>query len=310
MDDSIESLSKRRCVTLDVETSISRLVEIVEPPVNVPRYATYHTSFVATGKIGQAPGEFLLPYGVAIDEETHQIFVANNGNNRVDIFSETGEFISQLGDGQLPRPYGITIHGYSVYVSCEDHTVSKFSLSEMCRIRRIGGKGSNNGQFDFPQQLTTDLIGRVFIADSGNHRICIHDPDLNNICNFILPFISRPSDVKVSRDRLYVLCPGDNPCMHVLTLQGYKLHSFITCGEEMDVLLPNFFCLDPLNNLILSDPNSHSIRVFSPEGNLIHTIVREGPQQGMLALPYGVAIAPNGRLVCVSWMDYCLQISY
>ena len=37
MDDSIESLSKRKCVTRDVEMSISRLVEIVEPPVNVPR---------------------------------------------------------------------------------------------------------------------------------------------------------------------------------------------------------------------------------------------------------------------------------
>ena len=72
----------------------------------------------------------------------------------------------------------------------------------------------------------------------------------------------------------------------------------------MDVLCHNFFSLDPLNNLILSDPKSRSIRVFSPEGNLIHTIVREGPQQGMLALPYGVR-----RLVCVSWMNYCLQIS-
>ena len=68
----------------------------------------------------------------------------------------------------------------------------------------------------------------------------------------------------------------------------------------MDVLGPYFFCLDPLNNFVLSDYESHSIRVFSPEGNLLHTIRREGHQQGMFYRPVGVAVTPNGRLVCVS----------
>ena len=121
----------------------------------VPHYVTCHTRVVATGKVGGAPGNFDDPCGVAIHEETHQIFVANHGNHRVEIFSETGEFFHQLGVGQLYRPWGIAIHGDSVYVSCwGDHTVSKFSLNELCRVRRIGGYGSNNGQFWIPSQLT------------------------------------------------------------------------------------------------------------------------------------------------------------
>ena len=77
----------------------------------------------------------------------------------------------------------------------------------------------------------------------------------------------------------------------------------------MDVEFPFFFCLDPLNNFIISDADSHSIRVFSPEGNLLHTIGREGYQPGMFDYPTGVAITPNGRLVCVSWnWNYGLQI--
>ena len=176
--------SKRRCVTRDLERSISRLDEIVEVPVNVPRYTTCHTPVVATGRQGEAPGELFIPQCVAIHEETHQIFVGNNGRDRVEIFSETGEFISQLGVGQLSFPYGIAIHGDSLYVSCrDDHTVSQFSLIEMCHAKRIGGEGSNNGQFKHPRQLTTDLIGRVFIADYYNDIICIHDPDLNHLHN-------------------------------------------------------------------------------------------------------------------------------
>ena len=299
-------------IAYEIERNISRLGEIVELPVYVPHYATCHTSVVATGKIGSAPGELIGPQGVAIHDETHQIFVVNQYNDRVEIFSETGEFLYQLGVGQLSGPYGIAIHGDSVYVSCwGDDTVSKFSLIEMCRVRRIGGRGSNNGQFFFPHHLTTDLIGRVFIADRGNDRICVHDPDLNHLRNITHPSLSQPYDVKVSRDLLYVLCPLNNPCMLVLTLEGVKLHSLITRGEGMDMLHPNFFCLDSLNNFVLIDFKSHSIRVFSPERNLLHTIGREGHQPGMFSYPKGVAITPNGRLVCVSDNEnYGLQIFY
>ena len=275
----------------------------------VPHYATCHTRVVATGKKGRAPGELYWPSGVAIHEETHNIFVANH--YFIEIFSESGEFFYQLGVGQLSHPWGIAIHGDSVYVSCWGDTISKFSLTELCRVRRIGGEGSNNGQFDCPRQLTTDPIGCVFVADADNHRICIHDPDLNHLRNITLQSMSRPSDVKVSRDRLYILCPFTNPCLHILTLEGDKLHSIITCGGGLDVLRPLFFCLDPLNNFVLSDSKSHSIRVFSPEGNLLHTIGREGHQLGMFSYPRGVAVTPNGRIYCVSENEnYGLQIFF
>ena len=180
---SVETLTEVKCDTHELETMISSLGEIVEVPVvSVPRYATFHSSVIATGKEGRAPGELFCPAGVAIHEDTHQIFVANRWNNRVEIFSETGEFLHQLGVGQLP--WGVATHGDSLYVSCFlDHTVSKFSLTEMWRVRRIGGEGSENGQFYLPGQLTTDPIGRVFIADNRNLRICIHDPDLNHLRN-------------------------------------------------------------------------------------------------------------------------------
>ena len=238
-DTPVESRSEMKCYTRELERCISRLGVIVE----VPRYTTSLFPIAVTGKKGRAPGELYEPRGVAIHEETHQIFVANCKNHRVEVFSETGEFLSQLGVGQLSRPWGISIHRDSVYVSCQgNHTVSKFSLTEICRVRRLGGRGSNNGQFNSPTQLTTDPIGRVFIADLGNDRICIHDPDLNHLYNIKLP--SRgPYDVKVSHDCIYVLCPRNIQCMHVLTLEGEKLRSLITCGRGMDVLCPVFFSL-------------------------------------------------------------------
>ena len=121
--------------------------------------------------------------------------------------------------------------------------------------------------------------------------------------------MSQPSDVEVSRDRLYVLCLRNNLCMLVLTLEGDKLHSLITRGEGMDLLTGFFFCLDTHNNFVISSIRSHSIRVFSPEGNLLHTIGREGHQPGKFIDPQGVAATPNGRLVSVSEnKNYGIQI--
>ena len=296
----VEVQFQLKCVTRELERNISCLGEIVELPVYVPHYATCHTPVVATGKEGIAPGELYFPYGVAIHDKTHQIFVVSRINDRVEIFSETREFLYQLGVGQLSFPCGIAIHGDSIYVSCQvDNTVSKFSLTEMCLVRRIGGEGSNNGQFGQPRQLTTDPTGHVFIADCLNDRICLHVPDLNHLRNISHQSMSVPYDAKVSRDCLYVLCPDNNPCMLVLTLEGDKLHSLITRGEVMDVLRPWFFCFDPLNNFVLSDEESHSIRVFCPEGNLLHTIGREGHQPGMFYYPRGVCSYNSKRETCL-----------
>ena len=100
----------------ELETITSNFGEIVEVPVSVPRYFTYHTSIVATGKQGSAPGELYSPSGVAIHEDTHQIFIVDSINHRVEIFSETGEFLNQLDVEWQSIIFGIATHGDSVYI--------------------------------------------------------------------------------------------------------------------------------------------------------------------------------------------------
>ena len=308
MNIPVETQFKLQCDTRDLAVSISRLGEIV--PVVLPKYATFHLPTVATGKKGSAPGELNTPFAVAINEATKQIFVANFFNHRIEIFSETGEYLNQLGDGQLRGPYGIAIHGNSLYVSSLfSHSVSKYSLTDFSLVKRVGKMGSINGEFNYPLQLTTDPSGCVFIADSDNNRICVLDTELSHQRNITHLAISHPSDVTVSHDHIYVLCPSNNPCMLVLSLEGDMLHSLISRGEGMDVLLPLFFCLDANSNFVISDEGTHSIRVFSPAGDLLHSIGREGHQQGMFHEPHGIAIDANGRLVCMSAnKKYGLQI--
>ena len=207
-------------------------------------------------------------------------------------------------------PYGIAIHENSLFVggfwSCK---ISKYSLTNFSLVKQIGRKGSNNGEFNYPRQLTKNLNGHVYITDRDNDRICVLDTDLHHMRNITHQSISKPYDLKLSHDRIYVLCPDKNPCMLVLSIEGDMLHSLISRGEGMDMLNPFFFCLDINNNFVINDEGTHCIRVFSPAGDLLHTIGREGHQQGMFYQPRGIAITPNGKLVCVSDNEnYGLQI--
>ena len=68
VDTPVEILSEVKYDTRELETMTS---------VSVPRYVIFNTSVVATGKEGSSPGELFGPAGVAIHEDTHQIFVAN-----------------------------------------------------------------------------------------------------------------------------------------------------------------------------------------------------------------------------------------
>ena len=123
--------------------------------------------------------------------------------------------------------------------------------------------------------------------------------------------MSHPVDVKFSNNEMFVLSCEDNPCLHVFSLSGEKSRSIVTSGIfGMQVSIPYSFCLDGHNNILISDCYASNIRVFSPEGDLLHTIGQQGHQAGTFYLPTGIAIN-NNKLICVSYnliSNFALQI--
>lgn len=70
------------------------------------------------GREGTADGEFLWPWAVAVDKEGNvfvaeagNVFTATQGNNRIQVFSATGDYLRKWGstgngDGQVPVSHG------------------------------------------------------------------------------------------------------------------------------------------------------------------------------------------------------------
>jgi sugar lactone lactonase YvrE len=66
------------------------------------------------GKLGDGPGAFNCPHGLAMDAKG-RLYVADRSNNRIQIFDQQGKFLEEWK--QFGRPSGVYIRGDMIYVA-------------------------------------------------------------------------------------------------------------------------------------------------------------------------------------------------
>ncbi|MEA2302195.1 MAG: tripartite motif-containing protein 71 [Solirubrobacteraceae bacterium] len=137
------------------------------------------------GSGGSGDGQFSLPFGVAVDPSSGEVYVADELNNRVERFSGVGGYLSQFGtsgsgDGQLSSPEGVAVDpsSHDVYVADVDNNrVERFSSAGVY-LSQFGTSGSGDGQFSFPIGVAVDPSSRdVYVIDAGNSRVERFSPD-------------------------------------------------------------------------------------------------------------------------------------
>ncbi|KAI6654156.1 hypothetical protein LOD99_3001 [Oopsacas minuta] len=299
------------CDTHDLEECIACLGEITQHEIQIPNYSAFQQPVVVVGKRGSGPGELDWPRGVSIDTESGHIYVADMDNSRIQIFSQEGEHLNQFGCQHLFKPSGILINQDNIYVTdTGHHAIFQFKLSCLTMIKQVGSKGSGGEEFDSPRQLAISPNQHLYVPDDHNHRLQIMTTNLEFNGSLQHQTMSRPFDVKFTNNEMFVLSAVDNPCIHVFTLSGEKTRSLITRGENgMQIKMACFFCLDGHNNLLISDLWTDNIKVYSPEGDLLHTIGQQGHQAGMFDYPKGIALHKNSKLISLSDnANFALQI--
>ena len=166
-------------------------------------------------------------------------------------------------------------------------------------VTKQGTRGSQIGHFNYPLNLVVSANGNVYVADCRNNRVQILNSSLQHLRTLTEQLIKVPCDIKLTAYVVYVLCKY-NPCVHVFSHAGDKLRFLLSSGYLMQVAHPDYFCLDAVENIIMSDYSAHRVQIFSKEGNLIKTMGEEGQQPGMLRHPTGLALTKKLKLVVVS----------
>jgi ABC-type multidrug transport system ATPase subunit/DNA-binding beta-propeller fold protein YncE len=132
------------------------------------------TFVMQIGSYGTDDGQFQRPSGAAWFDG--RFYVVDAFNNRIQVFGEDGKLVAILGTSDkisdLYYPYDISMseQGELYVVEYGAGRVSKYDRSGKL-LGRYGRPGAGPAEFKTPWGLAVDRRGRVYVCDTGNHRI-------------------------------------------------------------------------------------------------------------------------------------------
>lgn len=226
------------------------------------KYSSFSSSKLwEVGSSGSGSGEFSSPQGVAMDGSGN-FYVADQGNNRIQIFNSSGAYQGQWSLGSFPAyfdsgPMGVALDGSgNVYVANTNaNQLLKFDSSHTL-VTTWGMTGTGNGQFFFPYGAAVDSQGNFYVADTYNNRVQKFDAAGHWLANF-----------------------------------GSGLANFYPLGVAVDAE-DNLWVADPTSLVPATMDQGGIIREFDSGGNLLRTWSTPFASGS----PHGLALDNNGHI--------------
>jgi DNA-binding beta-propeller fold protein YncE len=162
------------------------------------------------GGWGDGSRQFKHPRQVWVASDDH-VFVADAGNNRVQVLTPRLDFHGFVGVGELSGPSGVCANDAVIVVSEEDALrISVFNRSDGALLRRFGCEGSGDGQLSWPLGLCFVSGDRhVAVADGTNSRVSVFSVDGEFVRYLGVGTLSCPTGVACSAfDELVVANKG------------------------------------------------------------------------------------------------------
>ena len=116
------------------------------------------------------------PTGLAVDSKL--VYATSANNHQVVVFDKEGRQLAALGkaDG-INRPVGIAVdesRDLLVVVNGDEHSIRLYNRA-LKHLKTIGGRGSEEGQFNFPSYVCIVPGVGFAVSDTGNFRVQIFD---------------------------------------------------------------------------------------------------------------------------------------
>ena len=259
------------------------------------------------GRAGQGVAEFQRPLGLAVDEE-NRIYVADAGNNRVQVIDDTGGFITEFGGrgwqrGEFDHPADIALSFQRSYrhLYVADTANNRVQYCNFIdQIFYVLTETVDDTPLDQPEGIGIGRNGEVYVVDTRNHRWI----EFNVAGVPVVAYGSfgsgteqlwNPTDLAVdTRGNIYIVDAGN----HLIKKYDFSGNLITAWGSEGDKLgqlrEPKCIALDESNYLYVTDSGNRRVQVFASDGESITEF-----STPTLLEPVGIAVSKN-RQVFVS----------
>ncbi len=231
------------------------------------------------GRFGEAPGQLNAPSAVAVGGDG-LIYVAEYGNNRVQVFDATGKsirVIAPAGENALKNPLGVAVEGNGrLWVSDSGNNRIVCLNNDGAIAAVIGKQGGEPGQFNLPWNISF-IEGRLYVADSNNFRIQVFDPNNVAAAPEVHPMGIYNTPHSVAYDgNLFLVCNGRY--LQTFDKQWQPVKTF--SGTYADGVQAEQVAVDKNGNYIVADAWNKRIVTLHPKLTEVDPKVSDITQTG------------------------------
>lgn len=254
----------------------------------------FHNVYAASpiftfGMSGSGPGQFNNPQGIAIDNSGN-IYVADNGNHRIDKFSSSGKFLSSFATDIIPA--GITINnaGDIFVVDRNSTAIVKFSTNGTLESS-FGSAEAGLEQFTNPEDIAVDNVDNIYVTDGNIIQ------KFNSTGSFISDFFANNTK-NCCMNALGIAIDGSNK-IYVTDILYHRMIEFNSTGSVLSIFnlmssspqfssSPQGIAVDIGDNIYVADTSNGRILKVNATGHSVSAVEIAGT-------PIGIAVK-NGKV--------------
>ena len=259
---------------------------------------TFSTTF---GSSGTGNGQFTEPAGIAVSPMNGDVLVADEKNNRIEIFNEAGEFLKKFGAegtgyGQFKDPRGIAMDskGKTWVVDTGNDRVEAFSETGEY-VSQFGTKGTGSGQFVEPKSLALSPKGVIWVADSGNNRV--EELTTKGEYQRQIPTGTNPVGIAVaSNGDVWNDNENETGAIEEHGEKGELLQTFGLRGEGNGQVREPKRLFVANGYVWVADAGNNRVEVFTEKGEYVTKFGTKGTGGEQMEYPVGVAVDERGNV--------------
>lgn len=211
-----------------IDLDVNGVVIVAGHENRVQRFTSDGAPLEIWGEAGAGDGQFDHPHGLAVDDDLGLVYVGDQENHRLQVFTIAGEFVRQWGDAQFAHIHDIGIDRATGDVFVGDYeldTLRKFSATGEL-LAELGGSGTAPAEFNGVWGVATDSSRNVYVADTHNQRVqklAVDGTFLDVWLDFDGTAFVKPTGIFVDVEDVVYVCDSTAEVVYLFDVDGAPL---------------------------------------------------------------------------------------